>query len=90
MYFLGSHESKGGLTDAKTDENTVLFDFGKQNKYAEEIKRYIEEYNSNSTPTIQISGNSNLDEINKLKTLLDNGAITQEEYEAKKKQLLGL
>lgn len=29
-------------------------------------------------------------EIAKYKTLLDNGAITQEEYEAKKKQLLGL
>lgn len=33
---------------------------------------------------------SNADEINKLKNLLDNGAITQEEFEAKKKQLLGL
>ena len=34
-------------------------------------------------------GNS-LDEIMKLKTLLDCGAITQEEFDAKKKQLLGL
>ncbi len=33
---------------------------------------------------------SNADEINKLKNLLDNGVITQEEFEAKKKQLLGL
>lgn len=30
------------------------------------------------------------DEIGKYKQLLDSGAITQEEYEAKKKQLLGL
>lgn len=30
------------------------------------------------------------DEIAKFKTLLDNGAITEEEYAAKKKQLLGL
>ncbi|MDR1067340.1 MAG: SHOCT domain-containing protein [Clostridiales bacterium] len=30
------------------------------------------------------------DEIAKFKTLLDAGAITQDEYEAKKKQLLGL
>lgn len=33
---------------------------------------------------------SNIDEISKLKTLLDNGIITQEEFDEKKKQLLGL
>lgn len=33
---------------------------------------------------------SQADEIEKYKKLLDSGAITQEEYEAKKKQLLGL
>ena len=33
---------------------------------------------------------SNADEIKKYKDLLDSGAITQEEFEAKKKQLLGL
>lgn len=32
----------------------------------------------------------NADEIVKFKELLDNGVITQEEFEAKKKQLLGL
>ena len=30
------------------------------------------------------------DEIAKFKALLDEGAITQEEFDAKKKQLLGL
>jgi hypothetical protein len=33
---------------------------------------------------------SSADEIKKFKELLDGGAITQEEYDAKKKQLLGL
>ena len=33
---------------------------------------------------------SNADEIKKYKDLLDSGAITQEEFDAKKKQLLGL
>ena len=33
---------------------------------------------------------SNADELQKYKALLDSGAITQEEYEAKKKQILGL
>lgn len=34
--------------------------------------------------------NSNFDEIKKLKNLLDSGAITQEEFDKKKKQLLNL
>ena len=34
--------------------------------------------------------NSQADEIYKFKKLLDNGAITQEEYEKKKKQLLNI
>lgn len=34
--------------------------------------------------------NSNLDELKKLKELLDAGIITQEEFDAKKKQILGL
>lgn len=33
---------------------------------------------------------SNLDDIKRFKELLDSGIITQEEFEAKKKQLLGL
>ena len=33
---------------------------------------------------------SDADEIKKYKELLDQGAITEEEYEAKKKQILGL
>lgn len=40
--------------------------------------------------SITIEPNSDADELKKYKTLLDNGAITQEEYDAKKKQLLGL
>ena len=33
---------------------------------------------------------SEADELSKYKALLDKGAITQEEFDAKKKQLLGL
>lgn len=42
--------------------------------------------NSQST----VSNSSSADEIKKYKDLLDSGAITQEEFDAKKKQLLGL
>ena len=35
-------------------------------------------------------GNDSADEVMKLKGLLDAGAITQEEFDTKKKELLGL
>ena len=38
----------------------------------------------------KVAQNSGADEIVKYKELLDKGIITQEEYDAKKKQLLGL
>ena len=37
-----------------------------------------------------IQETTNADELKKYKDLLDNGAITQEEFDAKKKELLGL
>ncbi len=45
-------------------------------------------YAPSVNPTSSIS--SNMDAIKKLKDLLDMGAITQEEFDAKKKELLGL
>lgn len=45
-------------------------------------------------PAVKVVGNttskSNADELKKYKDLLDSGAITQEEFDEKKKQLLGL
>ncbi len=47
---------------------------------------------TNSTDFIpkSVPINSSADEIKKYKELFDQGVITEEEYEAKKKQLLGL
>lgn len=43
-----------------------------------------------ATPIITQQPTSNLDELKKLKELLDMGIISQEEFDVKKKQLLGL
>jgi len=40
--------------------------------------------------TVKGESTNNLEELKKLKDLLDGGIITQEEFDAKKKQLLGL
>ncbi|MBE6660954.1 MAG: SHOCT domain-containing protein [Ruminococcaceae bacterium] len=48
--------------------------------------------NAESAPAQQTTAqqSSPADELKKYKDLLDSGAITQEEYDAKKKELLGL
>ena len=52
-------------------------------KQEEERKARAEEHKAKESK-------SQADEIKKFKELLDSGAITQEEYDAKKKQILGL
>ena len=56
------------------------------------LSKLISKRNENSTKTEvkpEASG-SNMDDLVNLKKLLDQGIITQEEFDAKKKQLLGL
>lgn len=52
-----------------------------------EIQKWEDLNSSTSTNTSTVSGNS-IESIQKLKTLLDQGLITQEEYENKRKELL--
>lgn len=70
--------------------NVVTFD----KKHTDEffrLKEYIEEHQSVSVSMPSAAPQvSNADEIAKYKQLLDMGAISQEEFDAKKKQLLGL
>lgn len=60
---------------------------------AHELQKYIVDYQAK--PDVQAVTSTNApvsaaDEIKKYKELLDMGAITQDEFDAKKKQLLGL
>lgn len=86
--------------NAVNDINRILFcsgmfSFRKTNDFAnfigKEVRTALESYKDNDT--IEVSGimsNSAADEIRKLKELLDEHIITQEDFEKKKKQLLGL
>lgn len=56
----------------------------------EEIKNYILEKMSDIASSITPSNVSNADELKKFKQLLDEGLISQEEYDLKKKELLNL
>ncbi len=90
----GSRESKKGLQDALKDENTVTFnvDAKRANEAAEEIKNYVESYNANSNAGTTVVQNikSPVEQVKELKELLDMGAISHEEFENKKKELLNL
>lgn len=87
--FMGSQESKRGVMAAATDENTVMFTKREQ-KMAEEIKVYIESILVNKSKSQVAASVSGADEILKYKELLDQGIITEEDFQAKKKQLLGI
>lgn len=87
---LGGRESTGGVLAASSDENTITIN-SKENEIAEKIVAYIQEKIKEARqPKVAVAPTSAADELKKFKELLDMGVITQEEFDAKKKQLLGL
>ena len=78
-------------------ENSFVWNVGRKsevtNELMEEIKNYIQEKiraSKNPHPSITTQALSPAEELKKFKELLDVGILTQEEFDAKKKQLLGL
>lgn len=71
-------------------ENTFTFDHGNEKmvEISDYVKERVEYYHNlpASGTAVQVSP---ADEIKKYKELLDMGVISQEEFDAKKKQLLG-
>lgn len=86
----GGREFTGASTlDAVKDENAFLV---RNDTYlkATKIKAYIDDFIANKGNSTSVNQISAADEIMKFKALLDQGIITQEEFDSKKKQLLGL
>lgn len=88
----GAIENQHGAKAAKYDENSISFSNLNLNKEVEQIKAYIERLIVEAKNRQQIvqSTFSSADELLKYKSLLDDGVITQDEFEAKKRQLLGI
>ena len=74
IVLIGGRDARNGVSGAVKDENSITFS-----------KK--EDIHGRSTSSATAS---NLDEIRKLKELLDIGAITDEEFEVKKAQLLNI
>lgn len=89
---MGSQESKGGLTAAQKDENTICWAHKKCNKYAEEIVQYVEKYNSKKNNTGNIYNinkqEDKYDKLAKIKKLFDDGALSKDEFECEKRKIL--
>ena len=78
----------GGAMEAH--ESKILFVDNELEK-AWEVKKYIEKSLSNPVASTGPTGQADsAEEIRKYKKLLDDGIITQEEFDAKKSQLLGI
>jgi hypothetical protein len=87
--FVGGSEAKGGIAEATQDENTVMFRTEQQPSF-EAFKKELQERMNNLHTGGARSSHSSLDELEKLSSLRDRKIITDEEFEAKKRQLLGL
>ena len=61
-----------------------------ESKREQERKRYLEKIKAEEENQQQKEEKSSAAQIKEFKELLDDGIITQEEFDAKKKQLLGL
>lgn len=91
-------ETASGIMNMKQNnffnENSFTFDTSvqsneKMQEVADYVRSRVEEAKNGGNAKIE-STVSNADELKKFKELLDMGIITQEEFDAKKKQLLGL
>ena len=91
--FSGGSESKGGTMKAIKDENTVTFAGGKQESAFRQLKQAIEQLqmqqdSQNAQPAQPQS--TYLDELERLAALRERGIISDDEFNAKKRELLKL
>jgi len=85
--FVGGQEAKGGIFQATQDENTVMFRVSQQpafEAFRDELQKRITGMKPGGKQT------SGLDELEKLASLRDRGIVSEEEFQKKKKQILGL
>lgn len=84
----------GTTPESMKDPNAVIFTAMKKKTLSEfdELKDYVLSrlnfYHDDSNNYVPDS--NNFDDLTKLKQLLDDGIITQDDFDAKKKQILGI
>ena len=87
LAFVCGQEAKGGILQGAQDEITVMFRVSQQEAFErlrDELQKRI------ATSKGAVSQTSSLDELDKLASLRDRGILTEDEFQQKKKQILGL
>lgn len=84
----GGNESRGGLMDATKDENSVMFNKKQQPEF-DAVKTAIEE-RRRAMRAPAAAAPDPMEQLAKAAELHKAGILTDEEFAAKKKQLLGL
>jgi len=86
----GGNESRGGIFAATRDENTFMFRHAKNNAMAKEIKEYIgEAMRKARTPQAATPATNLSDELQKLAPLREQGVLSEDEFQAAKRKLIG-
>jgi Short C-terminal domain/Domain of unknown function (DUF4429) len=91
----GGDQLTGGLTEAQTNDNAVIFSRGRQAEFdavREHVENYIAARSSAPPPVIAAPAPSHdpADQLRKFAQLRDEGIVSEEEFQAKKAELLGL
>ena len=87
--FIGGQEAKRGLLQSTQDENSIVFN-RRQQPHFDELKAEIDRIRDSLDREVTAAPMSGLDELEKLASLKDKGVITEDEFQEKKKQILGL
>lgn len=85
----GGIESRGGVWDATSDENTLVFNDKAQNELANAIKEHVEKGMQQAKPQSASSERASLStELEKLANLRAQGILSESEFQAAKMKLI--
>lgn len=91
VYGERTYEYYHNISHYCTDKNAICFRKKEEYEIALNFKEEIESAKAEpQQPVVPTNDLSYVDEIRALKALVDDGIITQEDFEAKKKTLLGI
>lgn len=90
LSFMGGREAQGGAFEAALDENTVMFTATQEPGFRRLRRELEKRIGEGRQPQPSASGDAELDALERLASLRERGAITEEEFQAKKRRILGL
>lgn len=90
VYGERTYEHYHNISHYCTDKNAICFRKKEEYDIALDFKEAIESAIAEPQRVAPVNDLSYVDEIRALKALVDDGIITQEDFEAKKKTLLGI